>query len=96
MFKIHHNDAPCVLQEFFTKNNEINEYDTRSANHLHVSKCITNLTALGIRYEGVVVWNKILKAEINPDNSEVSFKNCGKCFSYKLFSMVCRIIDYLP
>ena len=73
MFKIYQNDAPCILQEFFTKNNEIHEYDTRSANYLHVPKCITSLTALGIRYQGVVVWNKILKAEINPDNSEVSF-----------------------
>ena len=73
MFKIYHNDAPCKLQEFFIKNIEIHEYDTQSANHLHVPKCITSLTALGIRYQGVVVWNKILQAEINPENSEVSF-----------------------
>ena len=27
-----------------------------------------------IRYHGVIIWNKILTAAINPDSSEVSFK----------------------
>ena len=72
MFKIYHSYAPCISQGVFTKKNEIHEKSTRTANHLHVPKCITNLIALGIRYQGVIIWNTILKAEINPENSEVS------------------------
>ena len=53
---------PVYYRNSSQKHNKIHQYmyNTRAANHLHVLKCITNLTALGTRYQRVVVWNKNL------------------------------------
>ena len=42
--------------------------------HLHPPKISSNLSQNNITYHGVIIWNKILTAAINPDSSEVSFK----------------------
>ena len=74
MFKVFHEDVPNVFDDFFTYNYTIHEHNTRSAQHLHIPLCVSNLTKTGIRYQGPIIWNNILKAEINPMCSEASFK----------------------
>ena len=74
MYKIHNQDVPHVFDDFFMYNYEVHDHDTRSANYFHVPVIKSNLSAFGIKYHGVTIWNKILKAKLNPDCSELSFK----------------------
>ena len=62
------------LTIFFTHDYTIHEYNTRSAQHLHIPLCVSNLTKIEIRYRGPIIWSNILKAKINPMCSEASFK----------------------
>ena len=68
----------CIVPDFFTDmfvyNNMIHDHDTRISGHLHPPTTSSNSSRNSIRYHGVIIWNKILTAAINPDSSEVSFK----------------------
>ena len=74
MYKIYHKEVPDISDDLFMYNYHIHDYYTRVSSHLHVPLASTNLSKTGIRYQGVIVWNKILTADINPDCSELSFK----------------------
>ena len=74
IFKVFHEDIPNVFDNFFTYNYTIHEHSTKSAQHLHIPLYVSNLTKIGIRYQGPIIWNNIHKAEINPMCSEASFK----------------------
>ena len=78
MFNVYHGNVPHIFDGFFTQNHEIHDCNTRIASHLHVPSCSTNLRQTDIRYHGAMVWNKILKAGLNPDCSEASFKQMLK------------------
>ena len=65
MCNVHHGIAPDIFEGMFVYNNMIHYHDTRIS---------SNLSQNSIRYHGVIIWNKILTAAINPDSSEVSFK----------------------
>ena len=83
MFEIHHNDAPCILQEFFIKNKKkIIKFMniTLGMQTICMSPNVLLLPTFGICYQGVIVWNKIFKAEIYLENSEVSFEKMWKMF----------------
>ena len=85
MYKIHNQDVPHVFDGFFTYNYEVHDHDTRISNHYHVPHVKSNLSAFSIKYHGVIIWNKILKAKLNPDSSELSFKvMLKKCILQKL------------
>ena len=85
MYKIYNQDVPCVFDGFFTYNYEVHDHDTRISNHLHVPHIKSNLSAFGIKYYGVIVWNKIIYAKLNPDSSKLSFKMMlKKCILQKL------------
>ena len=74
MYKIYNQDVPHVFDDFFMYNYEVHDHDTRSSNYFHVPHIKSNLSAFGIKYHGVIIWNKILKAKLKPDCSELSFK----------------------
>ena len=74
MYKIYHKEVPDIFYDLFMYNYHIHDYYTRVSSHFHVPLASTNLSTTGIRYQGVIVWNKILTADINPDYSELSFK----------------------
>ena len=74
MYKIYNQDVPHVFDDFFMYNYEEHDHDTRSSNYFHVPIIRSNLSAFVIKYHGVIIWNKILKAKLNPDCSESSFK----------------------
>ena len=85
MYKIHNQDVPHVFDGLFTYNYEVHDHDTRISNHYHVPHVKSNLSAFSIKYHGVIIWNKILKAKLNSDSSELSFKvMLKKCILQKL------------
>ena len=85
MCKIYYRDVPDIFYDLFMYNYHIHDYYTRVSSHLHVPLASTNLSKIGIRYQEVIVWNKILTADINPDCSELSFKvMLKKCINQEL------------
>ena len=74
MYNVYHGMVPSLFVGFFVKNNDIHEHNPRISNHLNVPPVHSNISKSSIRYQGVIVWNKILKADINLDASELSFK----------------------
>ena len=66
--------VPFLFDSFFIKNSELYNYNTRTADHLHVPIVKSDLGKTGIRYRGVIVWNEILKDGVDPDVSEAVFK----------------------
>ena len=78
---------PAIFYDFFRYNCHIHDHDTRTANHLHAPSTISNLSKSDIRYEGGIIWNKILSGNINPDSSEQSFKVIWKnCIIQRLIT----------
>ena len=71
---------PPIFYDFFWYNCHTHDHDTTTASHLHVPSASSNLSKAGVRYKGVIIWNKMLAVNINPDSSEqyvkVMPKNC--------------------
>ena len=74
MYNVYHGIVPDIFEGMFVSNNMIHYHDTRISGHLHPPTISSNLSQNSIRYHGVIIWNKILTAAINPDSSKVSFK----------------------
>ena len=88
MYKIYHKEVPDIFDDSFMYNYHIHDYYTRVSSHLHVPLASTNLSKTGIRYQGAIVWNNILTADINLDCSELSFKVMLKqCINQKLIQI---------
>ena len=88
IYKIYHKEVPDIFDDLFVYNDYIHDYCARLSSHLHVPLASTNLSKTGIRYQGVIVWNKILTADISPDCSELSFKvMLKKCINQKLIQI---------
>ena len=74
MYDVYDCVVPDIFEGTFVYIDMINYYDTRISGHLHLPTTFSNSSQNSIRYHGVIIWNKILTAAINPDSSEVSFK----------------------
>ena len=59
---------------FSVNNYDIYEHDTRISYILHVPPSHSNLSKWSIQYQGVIIWNEMLKADKNSDASKLSFK----------------------
>ena len=75
MFKAFKRKLPCVFDDFFILNSDVHQHNTRHGNHLHFPLFKTSLGKRSIRYWGVIVWNSILKLNIDMDVSAITFKN---------------------
>ena len=85
MYKIHNQDVPHVFDGFFTYHYVVRDHDTRISNHHHAPHVKSNFSAFSIKYHGLIIWNKILKAKLNSDSSQLSFKvMLKKCILQKL------------
>ena len=78
LYNVYHGIVPDIFEGMFVYNNLIHYHDTRISGHLHPPTISSNLSQNSIRYHGVIIWNKILTAAINPYSSEVSFKTMLK------------------
>ena len=67
MYEIYNQDGPHVFNDFCMYNHEVHVHDrdTRSSDYYHVPHIKSNLSAVGIKYHGVISWNKILNAKLN-------------------------------
>ena len=51
---------PGIFSDFFNRNSDIHEYNTRIADHFHIPAVKTDLGKTGIKYRGAVIWNIIV------------------------------------
>ena len=73
MFQLNRGEDPDIFSNFFTRNTDVHGYSTHQHHHLHVPCERSKLRQFSIRYRGAIVWNSILKFDINPDTSEAVF-----------------------
>ena len=82
MYHWYTKQIPCLFNSLFQSVRDVHEYDTRQSCHLHIPIVKTNLGKCRLSYNGTVLWNNILKANINPETSEAVFaktlKHCIK------------------
>ena len=57
MFLFHRKLIPSIVDNLFIQNNHVHKYNTRHANHLHVSMIITKPLSRSVRVTGVKIYN---------------------------------------
>ena len=84
MYNWYHNELPCPFDGSFQYVRDIHIRETRTAelDSLYPPKFKTDPGQNSYTYRGAIIWNKVLKAGINPDVSECVFaksiKHCIK------------------
>ena len=73
MFKFHNGLLPPTFNAFFTYNNALYSYNTRSRSNLHIPRSRTKLTHSQMRTCGVTLWNS-LPSEITSKRTIHTFK----------------------
>ena len=72
MYRIHHGYI-TMLDGYFIKNSNIHTHNTRHIDHYHVPSVRTNLGKASFKYQGALIWNNILKHEIDIRASDFLF-----------------------
>ena len=72
MYRIHHGDI-TMLDGYFIKNSNVHTHNTRQTDHYHVPPVKTNLGKASFKYQGALIWNNILKHEIDISVSDHLF-----------------------
>ena len=78
MFRFNNGLLPEIFDNFFTTNDKIHSYDTRSKKHLHPPVLKSELGRKGIRRRGMFIWNQIISLDIQLDTSQPVFKQICK------------------
>ena len=103
MFRLRMGEVPDMLSNLFSRNAEIHDYSARLHQHFHVPSERSNLGKFSIRNRGAIVWNLILKLDINPDTSEAvfikpmkkRFTNGSLCFWYLISHRIVVPVEVL-
>ena len=61
MFKIHSGSVPDCISMLFVTNNSVHDHNTRANKHLHKRKGKCEAIYRTFSYQGIYIWNLILK-----------------------------------
>ena len=75
MHKLHYGLVPNVFNDYFTCNRSVHEYNTRLREGFHVPKIGNDYGKRTLKYNGCLLWNKIILLNVNFDCSLASFKH---------------------
>ena len=78
MYRWYHADLPSIFHDIFVRVDNVHHYSTRQNSHLYCTEAKTELGKTKLTYQGPFIWNKVLKAKINPDTSEAVFTKMVK------------------
>ena len=70
---------PMFYKDYFTTNDKIHTYNTRSASNIHITYERTNYGKFFLKYRGAVVWNS-LPAVLKESKSYRTFKKSLKLY----------------
>ena len=91
MYKYHTDQPPRVFHDYFTLIFDVLHHDTRQKGGLNVSPARVDLVKMSLSFRGPLIWNTILKLDINPLTSEASFcKMLKQCIKVGLLNS-CRM-----
>ena len=85
MFRFCNTNVPVLFHSYFQCNNEFHNYLTRTGSHLHIPSMETDLGQTSIRYRGALIWNGLVRMNIDHNSSEAVFVKLLK-----------RVIESLP
>ncbi len=74
MYKLNVGSTPEIIATFFTRNNEVHNYNTRQAKLLHADRGNNEHIYRTFTFRSVYIWNYILKKHIAINVSLLSFK----------------------
>ena len=75
MHKLHYGLVPNVFNDYFTCNRSVHEYNTRLREGFHVPKIGNDYGKRTLKYNGCLLWNKIILLNVNFDCSLASFQH---------------------
>ena len=81
MLNVYNSSTLEVFLCMFAYNSSIHSHETRQSAHFHIPLIKKELSKSSINYRGAVIWNDILKCNVNTNCSEYVF--C-KDFKYKI------------
>ena len=91
MYKYHMDQLPRVFHDYFTLISDVHHHDTWQKGGLYVSPARVDLVKMSLSFRGPLIWNTILKLDINPLTSEASFcKMLKQCIQVGLLNS-CRM-----
>ena len=64
MYQVYISEVIDVFQCLFTKNKNIHSRETRQSDHFNIPVYHKNVGKTSIRYRGAVIWNNVLKSEM--------------------------------
>ena len=59
MYLYFHDKLPLFCKNYFTTNDNIDSYNTRSSSNIHINCNRTNYGKFSIKYQGAKVWNNL-------------------------------------
>ena len=78
MFRFHRGEVPDMFSDF-CRNAEISDYFARQRQLFHVPREGSNLGKFSILHCGAIVWNLILKLDINLNSTQLNWKYVYWC-----------------
>ena len=75
MHKLYYGIVPNAFNDYFTYNRSVHEYNTRLREGFHVPKVGNDYGERTLKYNGCLLWNKIILLNVNFDCSLASFKH---------------------
>ena len=78
MYRIHHRDI-TILDEYFIKNSNSHNYNTRQNDHNHVPSFKKIWRKTLFKYQCALIWNNVLKHEFDINASDHLFAKNIKC-----------------
>ena len=75
MFRFCNANVPVLFNSYFQWKNEFHNYLTRTASHLHIPSMKTDLGQTYIRYRGALIWNALVRMNIDHNSSEAVLLN---------------------
>ena len=78
MFKVFHGKVPDQFQLLFTRYSEIHTHTTRQQFQYQLPKVRCEYAKASIKFNGALLWNKIMENDISPHISIPKFKRLLK------------------
>ena len=73
MFKVNNGSVDDIFPNYFVKNLDFHSYNTRQSHEYSTPRSRIKIGQKQFRYQGAVIWNKLLKLDITTDCSEQVF-----------------------
>jgi hypothetical protein len=94
MYRFYHNMLPDLFSGFFTRIGSTHDYNTRQLNQFRLPQYRLNIGKRTLRHTGVKMWNEIIIAKVDLENSQPVFKqNLKRCLLQGSITLDCSRVS---